>query len=515
MRSGPLSKNYPAAVALVAFSLIPYLALTAAVIPLADLIGRSLHISPSVLYVAVSLSAGAYSVGTVLAVQFAVHLPPRRMLILYESLFVAASVLAAAAPNGDVFIAAFIVQGLCTSLMLIAAVPPLVTAWPARKMPMTAGVMNLCIFGAVAIGPTLGALQLSGQEWRPLFWAVAGLAFLALLFALLTYEDEPALDRSSPWDLVALALAVGGCAAAFYGAGALQSGRAPHVSSVVPLVAGAALVVGLVVYEYRVGRPLMPVKAVTTSVPVTGIFIALMTSAAAFGLMELILQMLKTMKPASTPVHTALLFLPEFVGAVVVAVLFAALFRTRYTPVLAMGGLLLVVASAAVLLATMPTRGPAVAVSSGLLGLGVGASVSPALFLAGLSLPSKLLQRVFALIELMRGVTAFLVAPILLFLVSVIGTAKAAGLKDAVWICLGLAAAGFVGGLVLYLTGRPRLEVPDLERWQGGPDDPAWSSPPLFSAVGKGGTESRAPALPPHPVEPAAGVHRPGVSRPG
>ncbi len=483
MRRGPLSNSYPAAVALVVFSLVPYLGLVAAVIPLTDVIARSLHLPTTELYIAISVSAGAYSLGTVLAVQLAVHLPARRMLVLYESIFVVASVLAAAAPDGAVFVAAFIAQGLCTSLLLIAAVPPLVTSWPARKMPVTAGIMNLCIFGAVAVGPTVGALQLTGSAWRPLFWVVAGLSVLALLFSVLTFEDQPPLDRSSPWDLVALSLSVAGCGAAFYGAGVLQSSGSVTPSSLVPLMVGFVLLVALVVYEYRIRRPLMPVKAVASSVPVTGIFIALTTSAAAFGLMELILQMLKSMKPASSPGHTALLFLPEFGGAVLVAVVFGLLFRTRFVPVLAVGGLLLVVASAAVLLATMPTKGPAVAVSTGLLGLGVGASVSPALFMAGLSLPAKLLQRVFAMIELTRGVTAFLVAPVLIFLAGVMGASSVTGLEDAVWICLGVAALGLVGSCALYLTGRPWLEVPDLERWQGGADDPAWSSPTLLAAV--------------------------------
>jgi hypothetical protein len=67
------------------------------------------------------------------------------------------------------------------------------------------------------------------------------------------------------------------------------------------------------------------VKAAATSVPATGIFIALTISAAAFGLMELILEMLKSMKPVSSPAHTALLFLPEFVAAVIVAGVFALL----------------------------------------------------------------------------------------------------------------------------------------------------------------------------------------------
>ena len=53
--------------------------------------------------------------------------------------------------------------------------------------------------------------------------------------------------------------------------------------------------------------------------------------------------------------------------------------------------------------AELPGASPLIAGVAGMLGLGVAASVSPALFMAGFSLPSKLLQRVFALIELMRG----------------------------------------------------------------------------------------------------------------
>jgi hypothetical protein len=67
-----------------------------------------------------------------------------------------------------------------------------------------------------------------------------------------------------------------------------------------------------------------------------------------------------------------------------------------------------------------------VAAGSALIGLGVGAS-SPALFLAGFSLRSAQIQRLFALIELLRGVTAFLVAPILLYLATVIGSSMTAG----------------------------------------------------------------------------------------
>lgn len=478
---GPLADSYPGAVAMVVFSLIPYLALTAGVFPLAHTIARSLGMSASLMDVTIALSTGGYAVGTVLAVQFAVHLPARRMLVLYETLFVVSSVLSASATDSAVFIAAFIVQGLCTSLMLIAAVPPLVVSWPPKKMPVTGAIMNLCIFGAVAVGPTLGALQASaGGSWRPLFWGVAGVAVLALVFSLLTFEDAPPQDSDAPWDLVAVVLAVAGCGAAFFGAGELQGSMEAGPESLVPLLAGTALIVALVVYEYRARRPLMPVRAAATSVPVTGIFIALMTSAAAFGIMVLMLQVLQT---KSTPVDTALLFLPEFFAAVVIAGVFGLLFRTRFTPVLALGGLLMVMASAALLLVALPAAGPPLAAVAGLLGLGVAASVSPALFLAGFSLPSRLLPRVFAMVELMRGVTAFLLAPILVFLAGVLSRSRVASTSDAVWICLGVAAAGFVGGCFLYLSSRPHLVRPDIDTWNGEADQPAWYSPPLFAAL--------------------------------
>lgn len=104
-----------------------------------------------------------------LAVQFAVHLPRRRMLLGYVTTFVVAAVLAAWAPSSAMFAVAFVVEGLCTSLMLIAAVPPLVTGWPTAKMPWTASIMNLCVFGAVAAGPTVGGFQAATGNWRSLF----------------------------------------------------------------------------------------------------------------------------------------------------------------------------------------------------------------------------------------------------------------------------------------------------------------------------------------------------------
>ena len=82
-RRGPLADSYPAAVALVVCALVPFLLLTSAALPLAPLLSKSLHLSTAALDITTGLSDAGYAVGTVLAVQFAVHLPARRMLLGY------------------------------------------------------------------------------------------------------------------------------------------------------------------------------------------------------------------------------------------------------------------------------------------------------------------------------------------------------------------------------------------------------------------------------------------------
>jgi MFS family permease len=475
---GPLADSYLGAVALVVFALIPYLALTSAITPLDPILAKDLGLSKQALQLTTGLANAAYAFGTVLAVQFAVHLRGRRMLILYATLFVIGSVLAAWAPTSGLFIAGRVLQGMCTSLMLIAAVPPLVIGWPASKMPWTGATMNMCVFGAVALGPVIGGVQAGAAAWRPLFWIIAGTGAVALLFAVLTFEDVGPQDHSAPWDWVAIVLAGGGCAAAFFGSAQLQTHSLTSLIVLAPLLVGVAMVVTLVIYQYTVRRPLMPVRQLSTTFPVAGIVVAMSAGAASVAVIELV----QTAVAAKDPTHTAMLFWPQFGGALVTAALFGALFRTRFIPVLVLCGTVLLSGGAAVLVGVASGPQMLVLVGSGLVGLGVGASVSPALFMAGFSVRSAQIQRVFALIELLRGVAAFMVAPILLHLALTVGATPAAGISTAMWVSLGIAAGGGALSLYIVLLGRARLQRPDLERWEGG-DEPAWESPPLAAGI--------------------------------
>src|SRR6476619_272117 len=105
MRQGPLAGRYGAVATMVMFALVPFLALSAALQPLTPIIAGQLHMSEQTMSLSSGLANAAYAVGTVLAVQFAQHLPQRRMMVIYAAVLVIGSILAAAAAGPAMFIA--------------------------------------------------------------------------------------------------------------------------------------------------------------------------------------------------------------------------------------------------------------------------------------------------------------------------------------------------------------------------------------------------------------------------
>jgi MFS family permease len=465
---------------MVIFALAPYLGLSAALQPLTPIIGRQLHTSMQTMSLGFGLANAGYAVGTVLAVQFAQLFPQRRMMVLYAALLVIGSVLAAAAQNPAMFIAGHVLQGLCTSLLLIAAVPPLAIGFGLPRIRSTAMIMNVCIFGAVALGPTVGGIQASAHAWRPLLWIVVAISLAALVLSVLTFEDAPPADPDAPRAPYTLGLAAAGCVAAFYGASELLTHRFLDPQAFVPLVGGLALIIILIVNQYRSKRPLLTIRSMLTStVPVAGIVVALTAAAASVTATDLTAQALA---PHYTPLHLGLLFLPELAGALLTAVMLGVVLKTREVHYLPLVGMAFLAAGIGVFRIQVPPTQPLTLIGSGLTGIGLGAAVAPALFVAGFSLPAASLQRVFAIVELLRAVAAFMIAPVFAHFAATVSGSPITGTGIVLWIGLGIAIVGAVAAVLLYALGGARPQTPDLARFMDG-EGPAWYSPPLLAAV--------------------------------
>jgi hypothetical protein len=465
---------------MVVLALVPYLALSGALGSITPDIAENLHMSLQTMSLGTGMANAAYAVGTVLAVQFALLLPQRRMMVLYASVLVFGSILTAAAQDPEMFIVGHVLQGLCTSLLLISAAPPLFLGFPMARLRSTAMIMNMCIFGAVALGPLIGGVQASAHAWRPLFGIVAGISVIALLLSVLTFEDAPAADPSAPKDPVAIMLAAVGSAAAFFGASELLTHKFLDPLTAVPLFAGLIVIVLLIINQSTRKRPLLTIRSMLTStIPVAGIVLALFAAAASVSATELSAGMLAT---RYGPLHVGLLYLPEFAGAVLTAVALGVVLSRRalqYLPLVGMGFL---AAGIIVLRVQLPPSQALTLIGSGLTGIGVGATVAPALFVAGFSLPSANLQRVFAIVELLRATAAFMIAPVFAHFAATVGHGRFTGTGIALWIGAGLAIAGGLFAVLLYWLGGARPQRADIPLFLTG-EAPAWDSPPLLAAV--------------------------------
>jgi MFS family permease len=480
MRQGPLAGRYPAVASMVVFALVPYLALSGAVGSLTPFISSQLHMSLQTLSIGSGVANAAYAAGTVLAVQFAQLLPQRRMMVIYAAVLVLGSLLTAAAQDPGMFIVGRVLQGLCTSLLLISAAPPLFLGFPMSKLRPTAMIMNMCIFGAVALGPLIGGVQASAHAWRPLFWVVAGISGVALLLSLLTFEDAPPADPTAPKDPTAIGLAALGAGAAFFGASELLTHPFLDPIAVVPLFGGLAVIVALIVNQSVRTRPLLTIRAMFTStIPVAGIVIALFAAAASVSATELSASMLAGVY---TPLHVGLLYLPEFAGAVITALVLGFVLNRRALQYLPLAGMAFLAAGIIVFRLELPPSQALTLIGSGLTGIGVGATVAPALFVAGFALPSASLQRVFAIVELLRAVAAFMIAPVFAHFAATVGHGRYTGTGIALWIGAALALAGAGIAVLLYVLGGARPKKPNIEQFLAG-EAPAYPSPPLLARV--------------------------------
>jgi MFS family permease len=460
--------RYLAAAAIGLLGLAPYVALSTAATPLQTSIGGALGGSALGFAVSGGLASGGYALGAVAGAQLALRHRQRGLFLLAQAIFVLASVGAALAQDMLAFDAARLVQGLSAGAMLIAALPPLITRFGAGKVPLSAGIVDVGIFGTSTLGPLVASWALHGADgWRWMMAVVAVLGALGWLVALVGYERWDPPEPDSRIDTPALTL-VALISAAAFAASSLVAAH-PFLSWQVLglLVAAMVVFVALVGVERRSSDPLIPVSTLTTQLPVCGIFAAMLGGAVFVTLVE-VMETVHRAQPHQV--------WPMPVGAAVGAFALWRLFATRLMPVLVNIGVLALGGAALLLLA----HGTAtLLLASLLLGFGAAATVSPGLFLTGLGLPSTSLGRAFAMVQLLRAVSTYAVAPVMVQSVALGSAAGSRHVFVAMAVVSGVALVVLIG-LPLLWGARP--ESPDLEAWLDG--DQAMVSPPLVGSDG-------------------------------
>jgi MFS family permease len=478
--TAPLRTSYAIAVAIALFALCPFIVLSSASTAIEPSLMGDLGASRFAVGLAGALANAGYAFGAVVAAELVRRVPARRVYLACELGFALGSLAALTAPNITLFVAGRTLQGLSTGMLLVSALPPLVTKHGVDKLPTTAAVASLGLFGTVTLGPLVGGLVAGSGAWRALFAVAALLGVCGIAVGALGFESTEPTGGEFDWTAMPLALAA--TALPFFGVSWLaHSGSFSSPGFVVPLAVGLVALVVLVVSQYRKDDALMPVRPIAHTLPVTGITGAMAVGATVTGVGELAALYL-TKVSGDGALTVGWLVTSQVAGAAVAAWLFRRVLPTRWLPVLALSGLVSVAVGGGMLLWLSASSAHAlVPVASFFLGFGAGAGVTPALFMVGLSVPSSRLPPTFALVELLRSAAAFLLAPVLLEL-AMSARSVEHGVHVGVLVCIGLVGVVAVAVVALYALGGAHLQQPDLRVWVDG-DEPAYDSPPLAAEV--------------------------------
>lgn len=481
LRRTPLAGNYPTAVALALLALCPFIVLSTATLLFRRELVADLKTTMFGVQLAGALANAGYAFGAVAAADLIQRRPKWSLYLVCEAGFVVGSVLCAVSPGIVAFTIGRVVQGVTTGMLLVAALPPLVTNHGVGRLPLTVAFVNLGLFGMVTLGPVVGGLTGSFMAWRWLFVGVAVAGLVGVACGVLGFERTEATAPGMGFDWSAIPVAAAGTVLPFLGVSWLSRGSFVSPGFLAPLVVGLAALMTLLVRQYRKDGALMPMKLITHTLPVTGISAAMVAGAGFTTLIELATVYMLEVRH-EPPVVVGGLLATQLVGIAVAAWLFKRVLTTRWLPVLAFAGLSLVAAGGAVLLALgAGYDAPVIAVAGLLLGFGAGAGVAPGLFMGGLSAPSNRLGPTFALVELLRSEAAFLVGPVLVH-IAMVSAPLTHGVRLAALVMVVLAAIGWIVLLGVLLLGGARPHAPDLEGWLDG-ETPAYHSPPLGAVV--------------------------------
>jgi MFS family permease len=467
----PLVDTYPSAVALALIGLCPFIVLSTATTLLQSESLKTLHTTTGSLQLSDALANAGYAFGAVLAAGLISRFRLRDLFPICEALFVVGCLICAFSSSVQPFIVGRTFEGLATGLLLVIALPPLLTRFGARRVPRSAAITNIGLFGAATVGPVVGGIVAAREGAEALQLAFAGLGLVGIVLSRLAISPELGAFRPNVRVLqVSVLLALGATLLPFLASSLLPKIAFVSVEFLVLTGIGVAALAILIVYEYRRPEPLMPVKLLSTTLPVGGMLTAMVAGAAFVAFDELVQTMFITARHASA-LRVGLLFWPQAVGVVVAAVLFAAIFRTRFVPVLALTGLGVLLA-AGVVIETLggARRGDngTVLVAAALLGFGAGATVSPGLFLAGLAAPSRQVGPAFALVELLRSEATYIVAPIALDVATGGGSppgALGSGLGNLGWALVATLGTTMICLVALFVGSGARLHTPDISNW--------------------------------------------------
>jgi MFS family permease len=169
--------------------------------------------------------------------------------------FTVASILLGLYPSAQVIIWLRALQGFGTAMIFGTGVAILVSVTPPSEKGATLGINAAAVYVGLSIGPYLGGLLTQTLGWRSILFTTGLIGFISLAVTTLKLKGDWSEAKGESFDMKGSAVYAVSLLAIMYGFSLL-----PAMSSVIPLLLGAASAAVFFWVESRVEHPILNVK---------------------------------------------------------------------------------------------------------------------------------------------------------------------------------------------------------------------------------------------------------------
>jgi pSer/pThr/pTyr-binding forkhead associated (FHA) protein/MFS family permease len=192
----------------------------------------------------------------------------RRVFAAGIALFTLASVACALSPSIEALLIARAVQGAGAAVITPLSLTVLSAAFPAQKRGLVLGAWSGIAGLAIAVGPVVGGVIVTGLDWQWIFWLNVPIGLLITPLCILLVRES--FGASARLDLVGILLSATGLFSVVFGVirASATGWGSPEV--IVALALGAVLLAAFIAWERRVADPLLSLHLFHRSACISG-----------------------------------------------------------------------------------------------------------------------------------------------------------------------------------------------------------------------------------------------------
>ncbi len=212
------------------------------------------------------------------------RLGTKRLLVVSELLFIAGSALCGLAWSENALIGFRILQGLGGGFLMPVGMTILMQVTPPDERGRMMAVLGVPMMLGPILGPLLGGWLVQDFTWRLIFYINVPIGIVAVILQMIVLR--PGRDETTaryPLDVVGMVLVIPAVVGIVYGLSQPDTYGWGSYQTLVPLLGGAVLLVGFVLFELRQRFPLLDIKVFKDWAYAAAIALVLLVAISLFG----------------------------------------------------------------------------------------------------------------------------------------------------------------------------------------------------------------------------------------